>query len=222
MEASTCNCIGRCDRDSCFNASLFFECDDRSCNLGPDCGNRQFTNLQKRYKDELRQGKYFKSFNVGVEVVETENRGHGVRAMRPFQSDQIVVEYIGEIITQQESDRRMNEIYKDHKVSSLGGLGSPCFTPALFGPLRAAPLNASPVFPGGLADILTQCFYLMNFYDKLIIDGYRGNVARFVNHSCDPNCRMEKWTVNGEQRMALFANRPIMTGEELTWHYNFE
>ncbi|KAB2580378.1 Histone-lysine N-methyltransferase ASH1L [Lasiodiplodia theobromae] len=181
MEASTCNCIGRCDRDSCFNASLFFECDDRSCNLGPDCGNRQFTNLQKRYKDELRQGKYFKSFNVGVEVVETENRGHGVRAMRPFQSDQIVVEYIGEIITQQESDRRMNEIYKDHK-----------------------------------------CFYLMNFYDKLIIDGYRGNVARFVNHSCDPNCRMEKWTVNGEQRMALFANRPIMTGEELTWHYNFE
>lgn len=62
----------------------------------------------------------------------------------------------------------------------------------------------------------------MNFYDKLIIDGYRGNIARFVNHSCDPNCRMEKWTVNGEQRMALFANRFIMTGEELTWHYNFE
>ncbi|KAL0261826.1 hypothetical protein SLS55_003258 [Diplodia seriata] len=181
MEASACSCIGRCDRDSCFNASLFFECDDRSCNLGPDCGNREFTNLQKRYKDELRQGKYFKSFNVGVEVVATESRGHGVRAMRPFHDDQIVVEYIGEIITQQESDRRMNEIYKDHK-----------------------------------------CFYLMNFYDKLIIDGYRGNIARFVNHSCDPNCRMEKWTVNGEQRMALFANRPIMTGEELTWHYNFE
>ncbi|OJD37346.1 histone-lysine n-methyltransferase [Diplodia corticola] len=181
MEASTCNCVGRCERDGCFNASLFFECDDRSCNLGPDCGNRQFTNLQKRYRDETRQGKYFKSFNVGVEVVETESRGHGVRAMRPFQDDQIVVEYIGEIITQQESDKRMNEVYKDHK-----------------------------------------CFYLMNFYDKLIIDGYRGNIARFVNHSCDPNCRMEKWTVNGEQRMALFANRPIMTGEELTWHYNFE
>ncbi|EOD46036.1 putative histone-lysine n-methyltransferase protein [Neofusicoccum parvum UCRNP2] len=181
MEASTCNCIGSCERDSCFNATLFFECDDRSCNLGLECGNRQFTLLQKRYKDETRQGKYFKNFNVGVEVVETKDRGHGVRAMRPFQRDQIVIEYIGEIITQQESDRRVNEVYKDHK-----------------------------------------CFYLMNFYDKLIIDGYRGNVARFVNHSCDPNCRMEKWTVNGEQRMALFANRFIMTGEELTWHYNFE
>lgn len=37
--------------------------------------------------------------------------------MRPFNQDQIVVEYIGEIITQQESDRRVNEVYKDHKVS---------------------------------------------------------------------------------------------------------
>ncbi|KAK8176453.1 hypothetical protein BC567DRAFT_89958 [Phyllosticta citribraziliensis] len=179
MEASKCNCIDKCDRDNCFNAVLFFECDDSSCNVGRHCGNRQFTDLRKRQQDD--RGLWHNKYNIGVEVMETPNRGHGVRAMRTFNKDQIVIEYIGEIITQQESDRRVREVYKDHK-----------------------------------------CFYLMNFYDKLIIDGFRGNIARFVNHSCNPNCRMEKWTVNGEVRMALFADRYIMTGEELTWHYNFE
>ena len=57
----------------------------------------------------------------------------------------------------------------------------------------------------------------------MIIDATRGSIARFVNHSCDPNCRMEKWTVNGKPRMALFAgDRTIMTVEELTYDYNFD
>ena len=63
----------------------------------------------------------------------------------------------------------------------------------------------------------------MLFDQNMIIDATRGSIARFVNHSCDPNCRMEKWTVNGKPRMALFAgNRGIMTGEELTYDYNFD
>ena len=57
----------------------------------------------------------------------------------------------------------------------------------------------------------------------MIIDATRGTIARFVNHSCEPNCEMIKWTVGGEPRMALFAgSRGIMTGEELTYDYNFE
>lgn len=58
----------------------------------------------------------------------------------------------------------------------------------------------------------------------MIIDATtRGSIARFVNHSCQPNCRMEKWTVEGRPRMALFAgDRAIMTGEELTYDYNFD
>ncbi|KAF5862669.1 hypothetical protein ETB97_011307 [Aspergillus alliaceus] len=60
-------------------------------------------------------------------------------------------------------------------------------------------------------------------YGNMIIDATRGSIARFVNHSCAPNCRMEKWTVAGKPRMALFAgDRGIMTGEELTYDYNFD
>jgi histone-lysine N-methyltransferase ASH1L len=63
----------------------------------------------------------------------------------------------------------------------------------------------------------------MLFDQNMIIDATRGSIARFVNHSCDPNCRMEKWTVNGKPRMALFAgDRGIMTGQELTYDYNFD
>ena len=63
----------------------------------------------------------------------------------------------------------------------------------------------------------------MLFDQNMIIDATRGSIARFVNHSCAPNSRMEKWTVNGKPRMALFAgDRGIMTGDELTYDYNFD
>lgn len=63
----------------------------------------------------------------------------------------------------------------------------------------------------------------MAFDQNMIIDATRGSIARFVNHSCAPNCRMEKWTVDGKPRMALFAGENgVMTGEELTYDYNFD
>lgn len=63
----------------------------------------------------------------------------------------------------------------------------------------------------------------MYFDQNMIIDATRGSIARFVNHSCEPNCRMEKWTVAGKPRMALFAGENgIMTGDELSYDYNFE
>ncbi|KAI2694667.1 hypothetical protein CBS147332_9596 [Penicillium roqueforti] len=68
-----------------------------------------------------------------------------------------------------------------------------------------------------------ECYYLMYFDQNMIIDATRGSIARFVNHACEPNCRMEKWTVGGKPRMALFAgDRGVSTGEELSYDYNFD
>jgi histone-lysine N-methyltransferase ASH1L len=68
-----------------------------------------------------------------------------------------------------------------------------------------------------------ECYYLMSFDQNMIIDATTGSIARFVNHSCNPNCRMIKWIVSGQPRMALFAgDKPIMTGDELTYDYNFD
>jgi histone-lysine N-methyltransferase ASH1L len=63
----------------------------------------------------------------------------------------------------------------------------------------------------------------MTFHHGLIIDATKGSMCRFVNHSCSPNCRVEKWIVDGEPRMALFAGEAgVHTGDELTYDYNFE
>ncbi|KAL2257524.1 hypothetical protein VTK26DRAFT_9523 [Humicola hyalothermophila] len=162
--------------ESCQNRIMLYECDETNCNVGKEfCQNRAFQDLQERTK---KGGRY----RIGVEVFKTADRGYGVRSNRCFEANQIIMEYTGEIITEEECERRMNEEYKDN-----------------------------------------ECYYLMSFDQNMIIDATTGSIARFVNHSCSPNCRMIKWIVSGQPRMALFAgDRPIMTGEELTYDYNFD
>lgn len=41
-----------------------------------------------------------------------------------------------------------------------------------------------------------------------------------MNHSCQPNCETQKWTVNGDNRVGLFAIQDIPADEELTFNYN--
>ncbi|KAM4575909.1 histone-lysine N-methyltransferase NSD3 isoform 3-T3 [Odontesthes bonariensis] len=68
--------------------------------------------------------------------------------------------------------------------------------------------------------------HLTNFYmltltkDRVIDAGPKGNSARFMNHSCSPNCETQKWTVNGDVRIGLFALCDIDAGTELTFNYN--
>ncbi len=46
----------------------------------------------------------------------------------------------------------------------------------------------------------------MKLSSKEIIDPTeKGNIARFINHSCDPNCWTEKWNVLGEVEIGIFA-----------------
>ncbi|PAV89811.1 hypothetical protein WR25_20054 isoform A [Diploscapter pachys] len=54
----------------------------------------------------------------------------------------------------------------------------------------------------------------------------KGNVSRFINHSCAPNACCEKWTVPNTKgnvaRIGFFALRDINKGEEITFDYNFQ
>lgn len=45
-----------------------------------------------------------------------------------------------------------------------------------------------------------------------------GNDARFINHSCDPNCE----PVIEKSRVFIYARRPIAKGEELFYDYGYE
>lgn len=58
-------------------------------------------------------------------------------------------------------------------------------------------------------------FYIMSFENGYYIDaGRRGNEARFVNHSCEPNSRLDKWCVKGQTRIGLFATVEISKVDE--------
>ncbi|CDQ68142.1 unnamed protein product [Oncorhynchus mykiss] len=66
-------------------------------------------------------------------------------------------------------------------------------------------------------------FYMLTLDKDRIIDaGPKGNQARFMNHSCQPNCETQKWTVNGDTRVGLFALIDVPAGTELTFNYNLE
>uniref|UniRef100_H2YKY0 Histone-lysine N-methyltransferase n=1 Tax=Ciona savignyi TaxID=51511 RepID=H2YKY0_CIOSA len=68
-----------------------------------------------------------------------------------------------------------------------------------------------------------QHFYFMALSQDEIIDAtLKGNTSRFINHSCDPNCETQKWTVNGRLRVGFFTLRNISKGEEITFDYQFE
>jgi SET domain-containing protein len=57
--------------------------------------------------------------------------------------------------------------------------------------------------------------YLFGLTDgKHVIDGK--NVARYINHSCEPNCESDE--IDG--RVWIIALRDIAAGEELTYDYN--
>ena len=61
--------------------------------------------------------------------------------------------------------------------------------------------------------------YLFWTGDRTMIDGnIPSNTARFINHSCAPNCEIDIF----QKRVFVFAKRDIRIGEELTYDYGAE
>jgi len=61
--------------------------------------------------------------------------------------------------------------------------------------------------------------YTFRLTDSTVIDGARnGNEARFINHSCEPNCEAYVF----DERLYIYAMRDIVRGEELTFDYQLD
>jgi len=64
--------------------------------------------------------------------------------------------------------------------------------------------------------------YMFRIDDDLVVDAtVKGNAARFINHSCDPNCYSKIVDILGKKHIIIFALRKIFPGEELTYDYKF-
>ncbi|KAL3316838.1 Histone-lysine N-methyltransferase NSD3 [Cichlidogyrus casuarinus] len=151
----------------CLNRELKFECVASLCRNGAQCRNQRFT--KRQYPPQ----KPFKT---------QDGRGWGLRALTDIDKGEFVNEYIGDLIDEEEANRRLKHAHENN---------------------------------------ITE-YYMMKLDNQRIIDaGPKGNLSRFANHSCDPNLNTEKWTVNGDVRVGLFAVKHIKAGEELTFNYNF-
>ncbi|KAG7127893.1 Histone-lysine N-methyltransferase like protein [Verticillium longisporum] len=65
--------------------------------------------------------------------------------------------------------------------------------------------------------------YLFRIDENTVIDATKkGGIARFINHSCMPNCTAKIIKVDGSKRIVIYALRDIARTEELTYDYKFE
>lgn len=60
--------------------------------------------------------------------------------------------------------------------------------------------------------------YLFRIDDDTVVDATKkGGIARFINHSCAPNCTAKIVRVDDEMRIAIYAKTEIKKGDELTY-----
>ena len=62
-------------------------------------------------------------------------------------------------------------------------------------------------------------WFIFGLDDEFDLDGnVEWNPARFLNHSCAPNCEAEK----DDDRIWIIATRDIRAGEEITFNYGYD
>ncbi|EDQ87394.1 uncharacterized protein MONBRDRAFT_27206 [Monosiga brevicollis MX1] len=114
-----------------------------------------------------------------VRVSHSKIHGIGLFALRPLKPGEMIIEYAGEQIRPELTDKR--EAYYDSR-----GIGC----------------------------------YMFRVDANLVVDAtLTGNPARFVNHSCDPNCASRIIQTDVGKHIVIFAERNIAVGEELTYDY---
>ncbi|XP_050534604.1 histone-lysine N-methyltransferase NSD3 isoform X3 [Daktulosphaira vitifoliae] len=151
----------------CINRMLMFECDPRLCPAGDRCQNQRFE----------------KTLYPAMEPFLTNGRGWGLKTLEDIKEGSFVIEYVGEVIDEEEFRNRCYEMQKQNE----------------------------------------QNYYFLTIdHNRMIDAGPKGNLSRFMNHSCEPNCFTQKWTVNGDTRIGLFALHDIPAGTELVFDYRLE
>ncbi|XP_047528678.1 histone-lysine N-methyltransferase 2C-like [Vanessa atalanta] len=65
--------------------------------------------------------------------------------------------------------------------------------------------------------------YMFRLDERRVVDAtLSGGLARYINHSCQPNCVAETVEVDRHVRIIIFAKRRIARGEELAYDYKFD
>ena len=65
--------------------------------------------------------------------------------------------------------------------------------------------------------------YLFRIDKEYVVDAtVKGGKARFLNHSCNPNCRSKIIQISGHQTISFYAKKNIKPHDEITFDYEME
>ncbi|PIA55585.1 hypothetical protein AQUCO_00700118v1 [Aquilegia coerulea] len=155
---------------------LVYEC-NASCSCDKSCPNRVLQN----------------GVQVKLEVFKTQNKGWAVRAGETILRGTFVCEYIGEVINDEEANKRHSN---SEDCSYLYKIDA-----------RSDDMNE--IAEGVVSHVLDATRY--------------GNVSRFINHSCSPNLICYQVLVESMDcqlaHIGFYASRNIAVGEELAYNY---
>jgi len=106
----------------------------------------------------------------------------GLFAMEHIGADEMVIEYVGDVVRPLLSDIREQRYEKQ-------GIGSS---------------------------------YLFRIDLDYVVDATKcGNLARFINHACEPNCYAKVIKIDGQNKIVIYSKQAIAIGEEITYDYKF-
>jgi histone-lysine N-methyltransferase SUV39H len=119
----------------------------------------------------------------------------GLYALEPIPAGAFVVEYVGEILTAKDGDKR-GKHYDQLGMSYLFDMNDP---------------DENDDY-----DLKVQKSYYNDFFPLCVDATYYGNESRFINHSCDPNLRSFNIVTSVEtysfHKIGIFATRNISIG----------
>lgn len=194
-----CKCHSKCSTKACPCYAANRSCDPDLCGV---CGASIPAALVPRVEshfDAVRSGRItvpglepadckmccntsFIHKRSGKRILMAPSAIHGWGAFieKSAERHEFITEYVGEVISQEEADRR-----------------------------------------GKIYDKINQS-YLFTMNDDQVVDASRkGNKAKFLNHSEEPNCYTRIIQVNGDHRIGMYADRHISAGEELSFDYRY-
>eukprot|EP00644_Phytophthora_capsici_P010360 jgi/Phyca11/123793/e_gw1.51.330.1 len=86
--------------------------------------------------------------------------------------------------------------------------------------MAAMPIERDTLIAQYVGEVISRVMYLEPVNTNEVIDArFIGGIARFANHSCSPNCVVERWEVGGETCCGIFSVNAINKGEEITIKY---
>eukprot|EP00917_Polyrhabdina_sp_WS-2016_P017640 GHVP01038118.1.p1 GENE.GHVP01038118.1~~GHVP01038118.1.p1 ORF type:complete len:1100 (-),score=177.93 GHVP01038118.1:643-3942(-) len=71
------------------------------------------------------------------------------------------------------------------------------------------------------SDGMNSCYFFRLDESSVVDATVSGNAARFINHSCSPNCECRVVNENNSSRIVIFAKHEVAAGEEFTYNYQF-